>query len=650
MTSKKTLTDKLQEIYGIEDLSTVCCRQCSCCRVACPQMKYSEAMNILQRIWEEWSNQDKLDFLMTCVRYFFSKSLIKPCPLLDGITCRIYDDRPLNCFLPDTIIFTEKGPFEIKDVHAGNYVYGKDGLLHRVLSTRSKTYHGKVYGIVSSGMHIEAWSTGEHLWLATNQKDERKKPEPEWREAKSLQLKRNKKHRDYTCLPLSFEDTEPLRKIRISDWIGQLKISLDRNRVGLFTNGSPTPAGKSMQGLPTEVNVDDDFLFTLGIYLAKGSANSQSVSFSMHKKERSHLERIKTYLESLGLNCIFRKEDPSKKVSVLTAYSCLAGRLFSVLGGEITHEKRINPKLLGFLSHKQKYAVYQAWNIGDGRKCSRKNEFSTVTSSRLLATQMYYVLLVNRIFPNLYENHENVRTHVSYDVHVYSSNFESPKKDQESKTRVDDCYLYTPVKENLSDRYYNGPVFDIEVENAESFITIAGIAHNCRLYGLWPSNLYEKRVRNVAKALQRSKEEIPLNIQCPYVKRSAVTCEKCGGDGVIVTISEGTSSGELCSDCDGLGIVIPQDLTEDEINKVFKQLDKLDKKFGKLTDEQIAKYWNYRTIHDWALFIFFGEGWLRQMTGVAIESKDEDVEAFLKVYEKELEGVIDKIKVGQERK
>jgi Fe-S-cluster containining protein len=97
MTKRVTLRELLQGVYTTEDLSTVCCRQCTCCRVACPQMKYSEATQITGVIFNDWSKEDKLELLTTCVRYFFSDSLIKPCPMLKDDTCRTYEDRPLSC-------------------------------------------------------------------------------------------------------------------------------------------------------------------------------------------------------------------------------------------------------------------------------------------------------------------------------------------------------------------------------------------------------------------------------------------------------------------------------------------------------------------------------------------------------------------------
>jgi Fe-S-cluster containining protein len=98
------LRDKLQEVYGMVNLETTCCRQGVCCLVACPQMNYSEAMQILDRVWAEWDNDDKRKLIMQCLRFYFSNSMVKSCPLLGkddsgNFGCRVYDDRPLMCRL-----------------------------------------------------------------------------------------------------------------------------------------------------------------------------------------------------------------------------------------------------------------------------------------------------------------------------------------------------------------------------------------------------------------------------------------------------------------------------------------------------------------------------------------------------------------------
>ena len=92
-----TLKEKLEGIYASVDLSTVCCRQCVCCNVACPQMNYSEFLNVLDKIYKSVTHAEKVRILKLCVRYYLSNSLVKPCPLLIGKECIAYAERPLSC-------------------------------------------------------------------------------------------------------------------------------------------------------------------------------------------------------------------------------------------------------------------------------------------------------------------------------------------------------------------------------------------------------------------------------------------------------------------------------------------------------------------------------------------------------------------------
>jgi len=105
---------------------------------------------------------------------------------------------------------------------------------------------------------------------------------------------------------------------------------------------------------------------------------------------------------------------------------------------------------------------------------------------------------------------------------------------------------------------------------------------SCRIYGFWPEATYNARVDKFEKAYKGllTREELPLNKQCPYVKR----------------VDES----------------IP--LTDEIINGLYKQLDELDKKVGNFSDLQIEQKENYRTFHDWLLLKIFGEVWLANLT------------------------------------
>jgi Fe-S-cluster containining protein len=115
---------------------------------------------------------------------------------------------------------------------------------------------------------------------------------------------------------------------------------------------------------------------------------------------------------------------------------------------------------------------------------------------------------------------------------------------------------------------------------------------NCRLYGLWPEEMYNERVDKFAKAYEQyglKKEDLPLNKQCPLVKR--VDADK--------------------------------EINKEVIEGLFKQLDDLDKKTGNFSNLQIKQKENYRTFHDWLLFSILGEDWLSQLTAFIMAADKE---------------------------
>jgi len=115
------------------------------------------------------------------------------------------------------------------------------------------------------------------------------------------------------------------------------------------------------------------------------------------------------------------------------------------------------------------------------------------------------------------------------------------------------------------------------------------------MYGLWPEETYKARVDKFEKAYEGllTREELPLNTQCPYVKRVDDSVE----------------------------------LTPEIIEDLFAQLDAIDKKVGDFTDAQMDQKANYRTFHDWLLLKVFGEIWLSKLTSFMLAADKETIQA-----------------------
>ena len=128
---------------------------------------------------------------------------------------------------------------------------------------------------------------------------------------------------------------------------------------------------------------------------------------------------------------------------------------------------------------------------------------------------------------------------------------------------------------------------------------------SCRMYGLWPEDMYNERVDKFAAAYKQKygleREELPLATQCPLVKRQ----------------DEDSS------------------LDREVIEGLYKQLDDLDKTTGNFSNAQIRQRENYRTFHDWLLLKILGEEWLSQLTTFILaanrETMDDQIKALKEV-------------------
>ena len=117
---------------------------------------------------------------------------------------------------------------------------------------------------------------------------------------------------------------------------------------------------------------------------------------------------------------------------------------------------------------------------------------------------------------------------------------------------------------------------------------------SCRLYGLWPKDVYNARVDKFEKAYKGllKRKELPLNAQCPHVKR----------------VDES------------------QKLTAEIIDSLYAQLDDIDRNVMKRFSEiQITEKENYRTFHDWLLLQTFGEEWLSMLTSFMLAADKQTI-------------------------
>lgn len=130
---------------------------------------------------------------------------------------------------------------------------------------------------------------------------------------------------------------------------------------------------------------------------------------------------------------------------------------------------------------------------------------------------------------------------------------------------------------------------------------------SCRMFGLWPQEMYDERVENFSKIYSEYGLEIsdlPLHKQCKSVKRKSEDVE----------------------------------LNREIVEGLYEKLHHLDKSIGDFTDLQIETKENVRTFHDWLLMKVFGEDWLELMTTFVLAAEREVLEAQFEAIWEALDG------------
>jgi hypothetical protein len=121
---------------------------------------------------------------------------------------------------------------------------------------------------------------------------------------------------------------------------------------------------------------------------------------------------------------------------------------------------------------------------------------------------------------------------------------------------------------------------------------------NCRLYGQWPEEAYEKRVQRFVEATGMKRTELPLNKQCAHVRN-----------------------------------ITGESPSAETIEALFEQLDVIDMVVFKYDRPMVEKKHNYRALHDWALVKYLGEDKLTTLSTFFKACTEEQAKDYLEKFE-----------------
>lgn len=376
-----------------------------------------------------------------------------------------------HCFVPGTQIYTSMGFKNIEDIGIGDEVWTHKNRFRKVLRKYKRPYNGEVISLKSQGNYETVTCTPEHPFysnetLPITRRNPRNHPgrytyytrdvlgSPSWIRASDLKYFAYSREREAHTHP----------PFIINKYNG----------------------GKSKHTL-REITDLKTFFSVLGYYLAEGHINRRSkdrnqfqsicFSFSYHERDTVAKDCYEKLL-SLGFKCSII-EYKSVSVCRVRAYDTFLTKLVLDLCGEHSWEKRLSPVIFDYPIELLSILLDSYWK-GDGSVYKTDQSVSNIitTVSPVLARQIRDILILLGHRPGTYRVVAKTKSKGIKKVRPRYNVVWSASEIKKNVLLQNEDHVVYKVKSRERCQY-SGLVFNLEVEDDNSYSTACYIVHNC---------------------------------------------------------------------------------------------------------------------------------------------------------------------------
>jgi len=422
------------------------------------------------------------------------------CPELVEILTNISKEImiiPGHCIIPGTYVLSNPNIKKIEEIKEGEKVFTHTGKLRKVEKIFKRQYKGKAYKIIPWYFANGVTTTSEHpfLTIKTDKNCSWNKGiicKPTYPHIKKCHTKRYKEYKPEWVQAGMLEKGDiilypRIKEIKDIDFLDSKKIIKEGKRHFL-------------------IKVDENFCRLVGYYLAEGYSNSRdAIIFTFNEKEVEYIEDVNKLMK-----LIFNLSPKiGKTKGDIIFYSRTLRKLFEELFYCNKTKKapyKCLPEWALYLPEDKQKEIFRGWWRGDNGS----------TTSRLLSNQMKIICIRLGIIPSIYIDEaesRRIKEHYSMinkrkivankDSIIFNNltffedkfNLLSDNCFKRFVTKssirhgwIDEEYIYIPIRK-INSFEYKGPVYNLEVENDNSFLTESAAVHNCMTpwYGIFGS-------------------------------------------------------------------------------------------------------------------------------------------------------------------
>lgn len=392
-----------------------------------------------------------------------------------------------GCFLPGSLIKTEKGYRPIEEIRAGQKVMTHKGRFQPVTRTLWRPYKGKILDIkIRKSNEVVSLTVDHTVFVIKTKNCVHKNRLSRICQGNCKKIYCPKFHVDYKIekIPADKLSKDDYLLYPVSRHINDLKkIDLEK-----YYNRRKSNLGPRIGEFPAKIKVDKRFLKLVGYYIAEGSNHRAYVRFSLGSHEMNFAKEIKKLIKEIfGINASIHERTGKKTGIEISACNSKLANIFENLCGLHADNKHI-PFIFQYLPVEKQNVILKAIHKGDGyegtvSKCKKNRKFRSITTiSPVLAEQLRDILLRLKIAPTFSaqkEKIDNKGVHHKKAFTIswqgkYILNFSRFYQDTDSGT----LYWMSPIKE-IKKRNYAGDTYDLTVEKDHSYVATNFAVKNC---------------------------------------------------------------------------------------------------------------------------------------------------------------------------
>jgi len=394
------------------------------------------------------------------------------------------DDKVVqDCVEKGTMIVTSEGVEKIENIKPGDFVLTHTGSFQKVLSTRglssnkpkTKLMFGSENGLTVTEDHLiyKPCVVAKDTKNINSRSTERIVESFEWHTASSMGVS------DY----LWFPSIKAHASVDI-DLVTINMVPFLRENSGNLVDSSP---------MIHNLTVDDDFCYFLGLFLGDGFAGGKDASVVVNDWNTEGMGRVLRFFQTNAIPYRIEHKEKGKISTVFINQPQLKRFLYSSFYKN--KQKYIPLNWFFSLSYAQQNNIIEGLYHADGRSKGQTLSILTV-SVYLYGLMIHWALKNNLIFSNDIQRPKGKTKHTLRTQEVFGIRFTGSTKDQVieklrlTEKRLKNTYTkfgfvdqsgFTKQIKKIESVNSDLPVFDLEVEHDQSFVTVWGTVHNCRL-------------------------------------------------------------------------------------------------------------------------------------------------------------------------